>query len=89
MEMHRQEAANGINNYSRRLGMFAVRMSQIFRPRKVGLSGGVITYNWEDMKSRSSKKIARLKSCEDILLFPDMIAHTSESASISGLGTLL
>ena len=49
----------------------------------------VITYNWKKMKSRSNKELDRLKACEVILPFPDMIALASEGASISGLGTLL
>jgi len=69
--------------------MAAVRISQIFRPRTVGLSGGVFTYNWKNMKSRSNKELARLKACEVILPFPDIIALASERASIGGLGTLL
>ena len=71
-----------------RLGSFASQLALIFRPRTIGLSGGVIKHFWDRIESGFREELhTRLGHLGYILPMPE-VAVSDEYAALTGLSTL-
>jgi len=79
---------DGMKHFGYRLGGFAVQMAHLFRPRTVGLSGGVIKHHWNRIKPGFYDEFSRLDKFGEVLAKPSVIVLDHEEAALTGLATL-
>ncbi|MDR2445774.1 MAG: hypothetical protein LBD58_00555 [Treponema sp.] len=71
-----------------RLGSFASQLALIFRPRTIGLSGGIVKHRWERVKGGFYDELhRRLGHLGHILPMPEVVA-LDEYAALTGLSVL-
>ena len=88
-ELSQWRDADGFEHFGARLGNFVSQMSLLFRPRTVGLSGGIITHNWHRIGRGFRKEYDEtMNKYVRILPKPAVIAQDDEHTALIGLATL-
>ena len=90
-ELSRWTDDDGLSKYGSRLGNFVVQMSKIFRPRTVGLSGGIIKHNWGRIQEGFYEEFNRIKEFKKVTPTPQVIVRDdiADTAALIGLSTLI
>ena len=88
-ELSQWRDQDGFKHYGIRLGKFVSQMSLLFRPRTVGLSGGIIRHNWPRIREGFDEGFSTIGDYADILPKPDVAAQDSDYTALAGLSTLL
>lgn len=88
-EQKNRTDTDGYNYYGWRLGSFACQLSLIFRPRVIGLSGGIIHHCWGRIKGGFFDELdKRLGHLRHVMPKPDVIVLDDKYAALTGLTSL-
>jgi glucokinase len=88
-ELRQRTDIDGVERFGTRIGMFAVQMALLFRPKTIGLSGGII----REYRSRIESGFwweynRRIDKFADLISKPTVIMLNDECAALTGLTTL-
>ncbi|MDR1620563.1 MAG: hypothetical protein LBS18_07880 [Clostridiales bacterium] len=87
-EQIKRTDADGGKYFGWRLGSFAAQLSLIFRPRTIGLSGGVIHHRWRQIEGGFREELhRRLGHLGHVLSMPEVVV-LDEYAALTGLSVL-
>ena len=79
---------DGRKHFGHRLGSFVGQIALLFRPKTVGLSGGIIRHNWHYMEEGFLQEFNQLDKSAHIYTRPKLVIMHDEEAALSGLATL-
>ena len=87
-ELMEWSGSDGAKHYGYRLGAFAIQMAFVFRPKTIGLSGGVIKHYWKYIKPGFDDEFSILNQYSRVLSKPKVIALSYDEPALAGLATL-
>jgi hypothetical protein len=87
-ELQQRTDIDGCEHFGRMLGGFTAQLSLIFRPRTIGLSGGVVRHYWERLEAGFYERLSEYLNNEgQPLPMPAVIVPDVEEAALTGLST--
>jgi hypothetical protein len=88
-ELQQRTDIDGCEHFGRMLGGFTAQLSLIFRPRTIGLSGGVIRHYWERLEAGFYERFNEYPDNvgQPLLSDPEVIVPDVEEAALTGLST--
>jgi predicted NBD/HSP70 family sugar kinase len=88
-EQRRKKDVNGYQYYGWRLGNFISQLALTFRPKTIGLSGGIVNLYWEHIKEGFHEELSnRLEPCKHFFTIPEVVISNYENSALVGLCTL-
>jgi predicted NBD/HSP70 family sugar kinase len=89
-EQQERTDVDGYEYYGWRLANLASQLAIVFRPRTIGLSGGIIRHHWKRIKGGFRYELGkRLDYLSHVMPTPELVVlDDDEDAALTGLSTL-